>query len=92
MGYYNNYLLDDCYSYDLSDKQKEYLDACIRIVENKTSIRVASSNFCMSKSHLHRFIHNKLKKISFELYQCVVKQLDFNYKNRGNIRWKKRVH
>lgn len=76
--YYENYLMDDTLLWELSDKDKEILNSAIYIVDNCCSIRECSKNFGISKSQLHRDIHSKVKKISYELYQCVIKQLKVN--------------
>ena len=76
--YYENYLMDDVLLWELTDKDKEILNSAIYIVDNGCSIRECSRNFGISKSQLHRDIHSKIKRISYELYQCVVKQLKVN--------------
>ena len=81
MDYYENYLLDT-HSYDLTNYEKELLNACIWLVDNRASIRVTARNFLMTKTKLHKDIHDKLRKISYELYKCVCKQLKINKKHR----------
>lgn len=76
--YYENYLLNDIEQWELTTKDKEILDRAIFIVDNRCSIRQCSKEFCISKSQLHRDIHNKLRKISYELYKCVTRQLLLN--------------
>lgn len=78
MDYYNNYQLDGIYCFELTESDKLLLDACIYIVDNKTTIRKTAIEFCMSKSNLHRKTHNNLRKLSYELYCCVVYQLHNN--------------
>lgn len=82
MFQYGNYRLDDCTRYDLSDRQVDLLDACIWLVDNRSSIRLTAKNFCTSKSYLHRGIHGVLPKLSSELYNCVKKQLKINQAHR----------
>ena len=86
MDYYNGYLLDDCYSFDLTVRQKEFLDACIWLVDNKHSIRTTSLNFSIPKTSLHRWIHKDLRKLSYELYNVVNKVLKFNAEHHTNKR------
>lgn len=76
--YYENYLLDDMDLWELTEKNKEILNMAIWIVDNRCSIRQCSKEFGKSKSQLHRDIHQKLRSISYELYQCVVSQLKTN--------------
>lgn len=75
--YYNNYLLD-VYEWDLTDGDKRSLDEAIWIVDNKCSIRMCSKEYVRSKSSIHRDIHNKVRLLSYELYQCVKKQFAQN--------------
>ena len=70
-SYYNSYLLDDITIYDLSDKQKELLDNACMLVDNGYSLRQLSRNVNKSKSQLSRDFQKPLRKLSFELYQCV---------------------
>lgn len=72
--YFNGYLLD-VDSYSLSADDVSYLDCCCWLTDNNVSIRNAADNFMVSKSSLHRFIHNRLRGLSFELYRCVIKTL-----------------
>lgn len=74
---YNNYSLD-VPEWELSNRDKRILDCACWIVDYKTSIRGCSKEFGISKSQLHRDIHNRLRKISYELYQCVKRQLKNN--------------
>jgi len=76
--YYENYLLDNTNSWELTEKDKEILNMAIWIVDNRCSIRQCSKEFGKSKSQLHRDIHSKLRSISYELYQCVTSQLRIN--------------
>lgn len=75
--YYQNYLLD-VDLWELSDSDRYILDAAIWILSNKCSIRECEKDFCKNKSQIHRDIHNKLRSISYELYQCVIRQLKEN--------------
>ena len=72
--YYQNYLLEaGVYPYMLTDIEKRILDCAIWILNNKSSIRKTCKEFMLSKSQLHRDLQNKLKNISYELYQLVCK-------------------
>lgn len=78
---YGNYLLEaGVYNYDLSDIDKRSLDEAIWLIENKTTIRKTAKEFLISKSQLHRDLHY-IKNLSYELYQCVVRQLKKNKEN-----------
>ena len=77
-SYYNGYLLDDVYSWELTVEDKEFLNACIWLIDNASSIRNTATNFCISKSTLHSNIHSKLPKLSYELYNLVKRQLKIN--------------
>ena len=79
INYYEGYLLENgVYNFELSDDQKDFLNCCIWIIDNKVSIRNASKNFQVSKSTLHRKINKELKSLSYELYTCVKRQLLLN--------------
>lgn len=81
MDYYESYQLD-IFNYELSDNDKLLLDACIWLVENRASIRGVARNFNMSKTYLHKHIHLRLRRLSFELYECVKRQLKINKLHR----------
>lgn len=74
---YNNYQLD-VPEWELSEIYKRILDCGCYIADYKTSIRGCAREFGISKSQLHRDIHEKLKKLSYELYQCVIRVLKDN--------------
>lgn len=74
LDYYEGYLLDVDY-YSLQPEDLRLLDCCIWLVDNNASIRECSKNFMISKSSLHRHIHNKLRKLSSELFQCTMRVL-----------------
>lgn len=78
--YYNDRYLLDVFKWDLTDRDYEVLSWGDYIVDNKCSIRYASCNLGVAKSTLHENLHKKLPKLSFELYECVVRQLSKNYK------------
>lgn len=79
---YEGYSLDDNSRYDLTEVDVQLLNACIWLVDNRSSIRVTAKNFGVSKSSLHRGIHNRLSKLSNELYKCVDKQMSINFAHR----------
>lgn len=85
-SYYNGYLLDDIYSWELTVEDKELLNACVWLVDNAHSIRTTATNFCIPKSTLHSNIHSKLPKLSYELYNCVKRQLKVNKDKHSNKR------
>lgn len=74
MDEYQGYTLD-CYSWELTKNELEYLDAVLWLVDNKASLRLTSRNCLVSKSSLHRFIHNQLRSISYDLYGVAKKIL-----------------
>lgn len=78
-NYYECYQLDVCL-YSLTEREKEMLDMCVWIVNNHCSLRQCCKEFGdnISKSQLHRDIHSKLKRYSYELYQRVLRQLEQN--------------
>lgn len=81
--YYQNYQLDDTCRYELTNKQKEFLGAGILIVDKKITIRQAEKETLLPKSTIHYYIHHFIKETSFELYQCIVRQLKENIQNRN---------
>lgn len=84
--YYEDYQITKEY-YLLSKEEIKVLDACIWMVENRTSIRVTAKNCGYSKSTLHRRIHNECKELSLELYNLVKVQMKINIeKKRGDKR------
>lgn len=92
-SYYSQYLLDDMHSWELSERQKAMLDACIFLADNKCTIRCAASNSNISKSYLHYYIHKKLPCISYELYSVVLRVLKFNEtKKIGGVNFGKYKH
>ena len=78
MNYYRNYQLDSLTEFDLSQADMNLLDACIWMVDNRATIRCTASNCGFTRSTLHRLIHTRLKNLSFELYQCVMRVINNN--------------
>lgn len=78
MDVYENYELDGVYVWGLSEKDILVLDIAIYIVDNACTIRQVAKEFLVSKSTVHRYIHERLQTLSFELYQCVIKRLRLN--------------
>ena len=68
---YRGYMLSG-FSYELTDQDMNLLDTCIWIVDNNASIRQASKNWGYSTTTLHRYIHRRLKRLSWELYRCTL--------------------
>jgi len=75
MDEYQGYELD-CYSLELTKQETELIDSVIWLIDNKASLRVTSKNCLVSKSTLHRFIHEKLSSISYEIYKCALRVLN----------------
>jgi len=85
-SYYQNYRLDQPYqTYNMSQKEKQLMEIGIDIVENKKSVREVSRDFLISKTTLERYIHTRLRYISYELYQLVCKQLVVNKQCTSNV-------
>lgn len=77
--YFYGYQLEGgIYTFDLSMKELALLMACCELVDNKWTLDQASANSCIPRSTLHRHIHNKLPKLSHELYKCVVRVMKEN--------------
>lgn len=75
----------------LDEEEIKCIEACIFMVENKTSIRATAKNCCYRKSTFHRRIHSMCRDLSPELYEVVKRQMKENLKKRGCRRnWKKR--
>lgn len=82
-AYYGNYQLDDVmFLDDLDPDDMGLLSASVLIADFNFSIRQSAKNTGYSKSQLHRLIHSRLKKLSFELHQVVIKRLK-NHKKGG---------
>ena len=79
--YYEGYLLDDIYQWELSDADKKLLDASIWLVDNRETITQTAQNNMYSKSTLHRLIHTRLRILSSELYKCVQNILNDHRRN-----------
>lgn len=90
--YFYGYQLEGgVYTFDLSTKELALLTTCCELVDNKWTLDEASVNSCIPKSTLHRHIHNKLPKLSSELYSCVVRVLRTNETYKfGGINFGKR--
>lgn len=85
-SYYQNYRLDQPYqTYNMSQKEKQLMDIGIDIIENKKSIREVSHDFLIPKTTIERYIHTRLRYISYELYQLVCKQLVINKQCTSNV-------
>lgn len=76
----------DINSWELTEREKEYLRACDALVENRYSLRECARNELVSKSSLHRFIHNELPCLSYELSGCCDRQLKDNKLNQRRFR------
>lgn len=77
--YYKGYQVNDTVNLlELSSKETNLLDACVYMVSCRSTIRKTAENFCISKSTLHRNIHDKLPSICYELYRCVLSILKSN--------------
>lgn len=74
----------DVILYDLSDIQYRFLLATEFMLDNRTSIRRTADEFMISKSSLHRFLHNDLKHISDDAYCQIKALLRKNWDDRNN--------
>lgn len=73
---YQGYQLDDINGlWELKDRTKELLDACIYMADNNCSLRVMQQNTGVAKSTMRDFINKDLRRISYELYYRVSRQL-----------------
>lgn len=52
------------------------------IVDNKTTVRAAAKEFCISKSTVHKDVTQTLRKIDIKLYDEVKAVLDVNKRER----------
>lgn len=59
------------------------IDACIYMVENKTTLREAGKSCNVSHSTLHIFIHKELKWLSHDLFKATIQQIKENSYNRN---------
>lgn len=82
MYQYKGYQLDSLMVFELTERDMQLLDACIFLTDNDWSIRITAENTGYSKSSLHRYIHSKLRKLSYELYKCTVRVLINHNKNK----------
>lgn len=78
LHYYNGYMLDSVYTYELTDKDIEILNNACALVDNTWSLRGLSRNCGRSRSQLSRDFQHPLKNLSYELYQCVKRTLQNN--------------
>lgn len=69
----------DCKSrVELSNDETHLLDACIWLIEHKSTIRDTATNWGYGKSNLHRLIHNNVAYLSPDLYASLKKRLGIN--------------
>lgn len=81
--YFEGYLLD-VNSFSLECEDEKLLAACCWLVDNNSTIRTTAINFDIPKTSLHRYIHNgRLRRLSFELYNCTVRILKKHLRNGG---------
>lgn len=77
--YFENYELNDgVYTWNLTKNQERCLKMAIYMVDNKCSVRQVSKEFGLCKTQVHWWIHNKLSRLSIELYDCCKKQMKLN--------------
>ncbi len=80
--YFNGYRLDISH-YLLEDEDLKLINACIWMVDNRSTIRETAKNNEFSTTTLWRRIHNKLPSLSSELHNSVIKRLKLNLLKRG---------
>ena len=73
----------DVSKYELTEKEKEILRNAIDLVNNNWSLRELSRNCGISKSTLQKDFTDKLRYISFELYQLVRKRYEQHISSKG---------
>lgn len=68
----------------LTPKQKDCLtiDIAYFIIDNKSTIRKTAKRFKISKSTVHRYIHDRLPRLDFILYEKVLEILSINFKEK----------
>ena len=79
---YCGYSLDSKSRAELNSSELNLLDACIWLVENKSSLRDTGKNWSFSKSYLHRRVHSDVKSLSPDLYSAVKRRLKINSSHR----------
>lgn len=79
---YYGYSLDSKSRSELSSDELNLLDACIWMIENKSSLRDTAKNWDFSKSYLHNHIHNDVSSLSPDMYVSVKKRLKINFSHR----------
>lgn len=80
---------------NMSEKQKDCLTVEIAyfMIDNNSTIRKTAKRFCVSKSTIHSYIHNRLPNLDIILYKKVLKILDKNSKEkhiRGGLSTKRK--
>lgn len=85
--YYKGYELDDVCSYDLTDREMEILDNAYMLVNNNWSLRELARNTSKSRSQLSRDFQGSLKRLSFELWQCVHRRYKEHYEKYFGKFW-----
>lgn len=67
--------------WELTDRQKELLNAANMLQEYKLSTRGVAKDYCVPKSTLLDFIHGECKSICSELSSLCIRQLKWNQQN-----------
>lgn len=62
----------------LEEKDLERFEACVNLVEERKSLRDIQKDYSIPIATLDQWVHNNLKDISDELYQCVCYQFYLN--------------
>lgn len=65
--------------YELNKEETHVLEACVWLVDNRTTIRQTAINMEYSPTTFWRRIHNRCKELSPELYKVVCRQLKENH-------------
>lgn len=88
--YYQGYELAKEYM-SLNEEEVHVLYACHWMVENRSSIRETARNCDYSATTFWRRIHKECRKLSPELYWCIIRQMKENVEeNRRGIYGKSR--
>lgn len=65
--------------FELSEKDRYRIEACIYLVDYKKTLRQVEADKCIPRSTLDHWIHKHLRGLSYELYTCVCSQLKENF-------------
>lgn len=82
MFYYRGYKITKEYNH-LAEEELHVLHACHWMMLNRGTVRETAINCGYSATTFWRRIHNECRRLSPELYKCVVRQMQKNLERRG---------